>query len=313
MTLKNGNTLISKKSIAFVCKDYFPILTHKTNIVLSPEFYWVIQKTLPVKYAWQARKLCPSLFDGILPPGDYTYRVFKKENHFLLFAYDNKKIVAFFQKANIDLSMINGLYFAQNELDKDKLFSIGDKVLLSEQGIVLMLPRHLVSEDVTPLENLDSLKLSTCKIHLDRYALPIDKNTFRFLVTILSVLTLLNGFAVLIQQLNDNALEQTKSSLYAKYHLPTTSLQIESMRKKAYALHAEQLKLRDKIEKVLLNAGEHNYFLTHLSLDKNIIKCVFHNENPNEIQTIRQKFEKFFTVKSATVNNNTVIVELLYE
>ena len=44
-------------------------LTHSVNVMLTPQFYTLKKEALPVKYLYQAKRIAPSLFDGLLEEG----------------------------------------------------------------------------------------------------------------------------------------------------------------------------------------------------------------------------------------------------
>ena len=41
-------------------------LSHSVNIMLTPQFYTLKKEKLPVRYLYQAKKIAPSLFDGLV-------------------------------------------------------------------------------------------------------------------------------------------------------------------------------------------------------------------------------------------------------
>ena len=44
-------------------------LAHSVNVMLTPQFYTLKKEELPVKYLYQAKRIAPSLFDGLLEAG----------------------------------------------------------------------------------------------------------------------------------------------------------------------------------------------------------------------------------------------------
>jgi len=71
-------------------------LRETVNVMVTPQFYTLKKEALPVKYAYQAKKIAPSLFDGLLEEdGNYEYMVSKEEEDWVFIAYDIKKITDF--------------------------------------------------------------------------------------------------------------------------------------------------------------------------------------------------------------------------
>jgi len=42
------------------------VLNETVNILITPQHYIIKRKELPVKYTYQAKKVAPSVFDGLL-------------------------------------------------------------------------------------------------------------------------------------------------------------------------------------------------------------------------------------------------------
>jgi len=146
----------------------------KINIILSPSHYWVKKISLPVKYAREAKKLLPSLFEDILPDGNYSYSVYKNDDDFLIFAYEDKAILDLIAKKNIPSSKIANIYFAQSELDNIKgAMKVNDtQSIYVKDGIVVLLPCCWIEES----GNLDLTKiiLSKHKINLQQFSHIVD-------------------------------------------------------------------------------------------------------------------------------------------
>ena len=85
------------------------------NVILSPSLYWVKKVSLPVKYLRDVKPLLPSLFEDILPDAVYSYFVYKSEEEYFIFAYEDKKIFNLLNSKGIPASHVNNVYFAQSE------------------------------------------------------------------------------------------------------------------------------------------------------------------------------------------------------
>ena len=96
----------------------------KYDLVLSPQFYIVKKEQLPIKYAYQAKKLASSILDEYLDSSkDYEYVVQKIKEGWRFFAYAPKDVEEYLeQNYNIDASKIGQIYFA------DQLNSVISKV-----------------------------------------------------------------------------------------------------------------------------------------------------------------------------------------
>lgn len=119
-------------------------LTKSVDIMLTPEFYTLKREELPVKYSYQAKKIAPSLFDGLLEDGrEYEYAVFKEEDHWIFIAYDMERILAFLESKGIGISKIGKIYFAQQSIDEFvRPLPIGEtKTLDVLNNTVVVIPR----------------------------------------------------------------------------------------------------------------------------------------------------------------------------
>ncbi len=125
------------------------------SLILSPEFYWIKKVTLPVKKEKEAIKLAPSIFEGFLPSGDFSYEVRKSDDAFIMIAYNKKKIAEDLEKILPYKSDIVDIYFAQDALGFiQECVEIDKRAALSNMdGIVIQVPRACTNTE----ENLDGI------------------------------------------------------------------------------------------------------------------------------------------------------------
>ncbi len=125
-------------------------LSDTVNIMLTPQFYTLKKETLPLKYAFQAKKIAPSLFDGLLENTEnYDYFVYREGEAWVFIAYDPQEINHFLVSKGIRPEQIGKIFFAQQALSfftapvllgsKDTLSAIDDTVVV--------IPRSALSEE----------------------------------------------------------------------------------------------------------------------------------------------------------------------
>jgi hypothetical protein len=122
----------------------------RINIMLTPQFYTVKREELPVQYLYQAKKIAPSLFEGLLEAdGEYEYFVFKEEGHWVFIAYDPKEISAFLSAKGLSSENISKVYFAQQVPNAfEKPIVLSDKeALLTIDNNVTVIPVSILSDD----------------------------------------------------------------------------------------------------------------------------------------------------------------------
>ncbi|WP_304546061.1 hypothetical protein [Sulfurimonas microaerophilic] len=216
----------------------------KVDIILSPSLYWVKKLSLPVKYARDAKKLLPSLFEDNLPQGNYSYVVFKEGEEFLAFAYEDKKIIEELGKKDIPVSTIKNVYFAQTELLDAVPCKINEKeVLIVDNDLVFIAPSRWI-ETAKEL-SLDNLKLSKKTIKLQQFSHIIDNNSLYKIAALLGVFILLLGVEAFITMQKIESVNIQKEKLFDEYKLYPTMMQNRSVLQEYETTFEKQTKLRE--------------------------------------------------------------------
>lgn len=128
-------------------------LQESVNVMLTPQFYTLKKEALPVKYAYQAKKIAPSLFEGLLEEGgSYDYMVFKEVDTWVFIAYDMGKITNFLAAKGIEAPMMAKLFFAQQAVEFFTLPLMLDEkdALVVLDDVVVVVPRIALGEDEKP-------------------------------------------------------------------------------------------------------------------------------------------------------------------
>ena len=141
-------------------------LSEAVNIMLPPQFYTLKKESLPLKYAFQAKKIAPSLFDGLLEQGtEYDYMVYKEDEQWVFIAYAIEEIARFLQSKGIDATQTGKLFFAQQALnsfadpvalgEKDALVAMGDVVVnIPQVALKEGMELQQIDESFTPKTGL---------------------------------------------------------------------------------------------------------------------------------------------------------------
>jgi hypothetical protein len=131
-------------------------LKESVNIMLSPQFYTLKKEELPVKYAHQAKKIAPSLFDGLVDSdGTYEYAVLQEEDKWVFIAYDDAEIKAFLSSKGIKYEQVEKVYFAQ-----EALASFSHPMPLGEKESLVVLDNTVVVVPLMALEGKDKPSLA---------------------------------------------------------------------------------------------------------------------------------------------------------
>ena len=134
-------------------------LVESANIMLSPQFYTLKKEALPVKYAYQAKKIAPSLFEGLLEDdGEYDYYVSKEDKGWSFIAYDTKKIMTFLESKGIYEAKVSKLFFAQQAVDA-LVYPVAlneTEALAVHNGTVVQIPISALGLEERTTAKLDS-------------------------------------------------------------------------------------------------------------------------------------------------------------
>lgn len=131
-------------------------VSQSVNVMLTPEFYTLKKEPLPVRYAYQAKRIAPSLFEGLLDGHKrYDYMVWKEDEQWVCIAYDLEMITAFLEQIGFNLEYVSKLFFAQQSasLFVAPLFLNSDKALISLEHDIAVVPQNVLGDqNSAPLE-----------------------------------------------------------------------------------------------------------------------------------------------------------------
>lgn len=269
----------------------------KLNVILSPSLYWVKKLSVPVKYLWDVKKLLPSLFEKHLLDGKYSYEAYKEGEYFMVFAYDDKKILSLMKEKGLNSSNVADVYFAQSELNHlQKPVNISATgALMCKDDIVLLLQKEWMKE----LETLDleTIELSKHKVILSLFHHIVDSTVFYRLsvaVFVLGLMFLAQSYKV---QSDVSRIKEQREELFSTYNLKQTTMQNEAVLKKYEALHARQMKIRTSIAKLTLLKLDRDEKLTSLELKDGKLLVEFQTKNAQKLENTLQKEKLDFHAK----------------
>lgn len=125
-------------------------LSHSVNIMLTPQFYTLKKEMLPLKYLYQAKRIAPSLFDGLFENSEkYDYLVYKEEEEWIFIAYDLEAISDFLLSKSIKPEQVSKIFFAQQASSSFTApVLLGEKdALVSLDNTVVMIPQIALQEN----------------------------------------------------------------------------------------------------------------------------------------------------------------------
>lgn len=272
--------------------------TSKVDIILSPEFYWVRIFEIPVKNTIQAKAVLPTLFeDLLLKVGDLSYQVIKlEENKYLCFAYINKKIYEAIKQSGVNLSLINGIYFAQNECKEFREFCIEDKSFLyTNDEILVKVPNEVLSQKIELNEFLQNINLSTNKVDIKLYNNFLSQKQIYIFMAICGIISVINfskyfSYSYEISKENEKIEEIKKTN-----NLPLSMIQMDSIINLNKKIVQNEIKKREVLEYVLSNL---NSEIKSVELKNDELTISFLNVD-------KQKIESLLSSKYKIISNNT--------
>lgn len=294
-------SLVSNKNKkVFLYSNRVINVNSKVDIILSPEFYWVRIFEIPVKNITQAKHVLPTLFEDIVEnTNELSYQVIKLEdNKYLCFAYSNKKIFEQIKKSKIPLSLVNMIYFAQNECTQFKQFTVDEySFLYTDDNILVKVPTAFVSNAVNLDENIEQIDLSSNNVNIKLYNNVLDIKQIYLVVSIILFVSLINFYKMFDYKSETNKLDEKIKKIKSFSNLPSSSIQTNVILKKYDDKIAEEIKKRDALEYVLKNK---DFQLKSLELEKNDLILSFINSDKQKVENY---LSKKYKITSSNVNN----------
>ncbi|MRJ03240.1 MAG: hypothetical protein C6I05_07310 [Epsilonproteobacteria bacterium] len=235
-------------------------LRGKGVVILSPAFYWFHREKLDISLS-QARKIAPSIFEGMVPPGEYSYFVERVGDEYHFYAYEDSKILEALQDQGIRPSQVIKVYPAQMVFrDLTAPVALGGRVLMSDNGSVVALPQGIVRSGVQSID-LNSLKLPKKSLPLRAYSMgAISQEQIFTLSLLLFFAILLYGIQTFLHKRELGQLLTQEEIIRGRYHLPATSIELKSILSSLEKVEREQLRMREVVEYALripLTSREH--------------------------------------------------------
>lgn len=281
--------------------------TSKVDIILSPEFYWVRILDIPVKTISQAKAVLPTLFEDLISKStDLSYQVIKLEdNKYLCFAYLNQKIYETIKHSGLNLSLVNGIYFAQNECTEFRQFIVdGIGFLYTQDNILVKIPNEIISDKVNLNEYIHTINLSSNKIDIKLYNNYFNKKQLNILIIIFVLISIIN-FIKYISYSNEISKENEKiEEIKKKNNLPSSMIQVDSIINTNKKIAQMEIKKREALEYLFSNG---NFEIKHIELDKDILNIDFLNVDKAKIEEF---ISKKFKIISSGAQNLTLTIKV---
>ena len=311
MKLPTSSKQKSIKTVFINKQDSISIGFEKVNIVLSPAYYWFKSEELPVSSSAQAKKLAPSIFDGTVPEGEYSYHAIKHDDKFWLFAYNDAMIVAKLTQLGIKSSQINQIYFAQSEcynlieaLKVDETFA-----LLAKEDVLSMVPLEYLKDFISVDEYFSKHKFSKHHISLNFFqnSLIDEKYIYRLIgVAVAFIFIYFASYMILRDDLKQVLAKNYQVS--QKYKLPSTSFELNGLKRSLYTKEKRQLALRKSIKELLSLSLQSGEYVKKLSVTEKKASYQIVMKSAKRAEAIKNDLKKHFRINSAKVIDKTFYI-----
>ncbi len=306
------NIFKREKNLYFLTKhSQIPRFEERVVLILSPQFYWVKKESLPVKRVYEAKKLAPSVFDGFLPEGNYSYIVYKDGEDFILIAYDKEDILKNLQELGIDIADIEEIRFAQTELGFiESCIEIDERSALANiNGIIVQLPRKCAEPSSNIYDLLSSIELSKYKVKLSVEDM-IDIKSF---IPYAAVFVLLAGAFLTEYVAYKKAIkemEAKKEKILTRYKLPRTSIQLRSIKSSLINTYNTQKKIRDVVSYLGSFQVVGGEYISMISVEKNRADFSIKISSPKRKSDVINYVKKRYKVLSESQNGDILSLKI---
>ncbi|MDF1879701.1 hypothetical protein JHD50_00025 [Sulfurimonas sp. MAG313] len=284
----------------------------KMNVLLTPSYYWIKRSFLEVKLSSSALKYAPSIFEGMLPEGDYAYYVVKEKNEFVFFAYKPDEIISSLKEKGINGSDIAGIYLAENEMKgiTSPILCNPDEVLVLENNTILQVKKYLVNEESIKRDLDDVKQLSKHKITLHKSSVTHSVKELKPLIAVLSVLILLYATQMFFTYSQKQELDN-KPSVFQEYKLPNTFVQNSSIEKKLRKSFKAQKSFRKLVFAILKLPLSQRQRITSLIYQKESFRIIFEAEDYARLRDVGLHLKKSLgQLVSIEINKNIMKVKI---
>ncbi len=283
----------------------------RVNIVLTPAYYWFKSEVLPVSNVSQAKKLVASLFDGVIPEGEYSYYVIKKEERFWLFAYSDAMIVAKLTQLGLKPSQINNIYFAQTECELTEMPLMLDDgfVLMAQEESVSLVPSAYVADTISSERYFSAHHFSKHTVSLSFFQNSFleEKYLYRMMAVAIAFIVLYFGHYLMVRQELRDVLGR-QLSIAEHFKLPQTSFELNGLKNALYAKESRQFELRENVKKLLslkLNPGE---YVKKMQINQKTGSFEIVLTDAKHAEALKSQLQQSFKITSVKVVDTTFYV-----
>ena len=272
-----------------------------TSLVLSPHYYYAKTSSTPFSSLSQAKKFAASLFDHIPQIAHFVVDVYAQDDTYVFVAYNALEIKTRLIEQGANPKLIQKIYLAQEACHEMEVPLRLDEheALAKVQGIVVAVPTNVCL--ATPQESQPYFASHTPpknalsvpglgSFDLKAYAKPLIG------LAAMALLTLLLEYISLIQ--TSQALQAQTQEVRTMYHLPATSMQLNSILKRLETTAQEQSTLREPLYILSKNRASIKGALERIKATPSSMEMTFGGVTPELETALALLFPKAIQTKN---------------
>ncbi len=298
----------------YLHKKSRPLEAGTYDIILSPQFYWVKKVSLPVKRVSDAKRLAESVFEGSLPQGTFSYEVLKADDgDFIIIAYDREAISGMLAEKSGENAQINGVYFAQTACkDLDTCCSIDEESsLVNLNGLLMQIPRNCTDAKLEMSDYLKGMKPGSHRVRLGSLDVEVvDRRTFALMASGLLLFLIALGIEYAGYKKSISELDDTRTRLIRDYHLPPTTMQLESIRKRLLKTYGEQKAIREAMAAVAKLPLQKEEYIKRFDIDNRRAEVEIVLHDPERAAEIKKILGRQHTVIDSRLDDKTLTIKI---
>jgi len=301
----------SSTRLLVVHREMDPVeLEAPADIILTPQFYTMKKESLPLKYAYQAKRIAPSLFDGLLESDKvYAYFVYREKRQWIFIAYCPDELAAFFRIKGISSDKVRKLFFAQQVAAQiDNPITLGKRdALMPIEGTVTVVPLSVLKENTFMDPSTLSLPKKGIRLESGRVSL-LDKKQIWMLSGVFFLFAVVWFVEGERYNTNNTILKKEITRLYEAYPSLQNSYTRENIAEKYRKIDKVERKKRHIIGKIagLIFKG---VTLTGFEMDQKHFQAIFVTSDSRVAKRLEALLKSANLKKRMIPGKNQIIVE----
>ncbi len=260
-----------------------------------------------------ALKLAPSLYEGFLPAGEFSYEARKEGEDFIVIAYDKKKISENLDEIFLHKKDIAEIYFAQDTLGtiQECIAVDGNAALSNMDGIIIQVPRACTNTQKTLNDVLDDAVVGKRKVKLSSFDNTLlSSRDIKIIALIVGMLLVafVSEYIVYKKALND--LDTRRTQIISEHDLPRTSIQLKSIKKSLLKKFKTQKAMREllfNLSKITLKKGE---YIESIEENNKEMQVKIHVQSKQREDEIKKMFPANVSIKESHLRENTLVLRI---